>query len=863
MKPTLLTRFGLGLVLTLSVLLSTQAAEERDQQPYIVLVGINKYADPVIKPRPNAEADAQALYDLFTSKGHMGVSSDHVRLLLGTEDAKRKSETATHANILKAVQWAATQARRDDLVIIGFFGQGAPLGERSCYFATDSTFKDRGKNAVAAAEIEEKLKGLKSQRLCVFLDVNFKGFDLGNSKEPAPDANITNFYKEFLGKEENETNLGRVVFLAHRGLNPSLELENHGLFANVLLEALKGGADKEGYEPDGLVTIDELTQHIDKELPPLVQKHGKTKEEKEQTPFVLGGRASHFALTHNPAVTPTVETRLAKLDKLAKDQTLSPELQDEGRNFLSRMPKLEAHRALRKDYQKLTDGKLAVVDFLSNRDRLLEGMKLNRSAARSFAGKVIECTQQVRESYIRDISQGQLVAWAVRGLYQRIDEKIPNDIKDRLESATELREAELRDLLTDVREKLGKREDLDKHKDIDHALQRMLHHLDPYTTYIDPETLSQFERDVRKNYSGVGIQIRKHAETDMLMVVTPIKNSPAHKAGVLAGDIITHIKRDVDSDGNALDKPEVTPTKGMPLGDAVKKVLGKPDTKVKLSIQREGESKPVEIEITRSTIELETVFGTKRKSDESWDYVVDRENQIAYIRLSSFAGNTSRDLTRVMADLVENQGMKGLVLDLRFNPGGLLRAAVTISDMFMDDGAIVSVRPRVGREETYRGRHANSYLDFPMVVLVNGGSASASEIVSACLQDHQRAVIVGERSYGKGSVQNIQSFDGGQLKLTTATFWRPSNKNLNKSSTAGKDDEDWGVIPDKGMTVKLSSNETEELAEHQRNIEIIPRRDLKPKEAKAPFKDKQLDKALDYLRNQIRTASQDGGKKAG
>lgn len=859
MKP-LCTRFAVALALAVCVLFPALAAEERDQQAYVVLVGIDKYADPQIKPRPNAEADARALYDLFTNKDYLGVTNDHIRLLLGSADAKRNAEPATHDNVLKAVQWAATRAKRDDLVIIAFVGQGAPLGERSCYFASDSTFKDRAKNAVAAADIEEKLKNLKSQRLCVFLDVNFKGFDIG--KETAPDANVTNFYKEFLGKEDNDSNVGRVVFLAHRGFNPSIELPKQGLFASVLLDALKGTADKDGYEPDGLITVEELSQHLEKELPPLVQKHGKTKDEKELVHFVLGGRSSNFSLTRNPAVTPSVESRLAKLDKLAKDQVIAPDLQEEGRNLLNRMPKLEAHRNLRKDYQKLADGKLAIVDFLSNRDKALESMKLKRSAALSFARKVIEATQQVREAYIRDVNQGQLVAWAVRGLYQRIDEKMPQDVKDRLENAVELREADLTILLADVRERLGKREDLDKHKDIDHALQRMLQHLDPYTTYIDPETLAQFERDVRKNYSGVGIQIRKHAESDMLMVVSPIKNSPAHKAGIMAGDIITHIKREVDSDGNALDKPEIIPTKGLPLADAVKKVLGKPDTKVKLTIEREGASKPIDLEITRSTIELETVFGIKRKADESWDYVLDKENQIAYIRLSSFAGNTARDLGRVIAQM-EKEGLKGLVLDLRFNPGGLLRSAVTISDMFIDDGQIVSVRPRVGREEIHRGKHLGSYLDFPMVVMVNNGSASASEIVSACLQDHQRATIVGERSYGKGSVQNIQSFDGGQLKLTIASFWRPSGKNLNKSSTDGKDDDDWGVMPDKGFTVKLSAKERDELFEHQHDSEIIPRRDLAPKEAKAPFKDRQLDKALDHLRNQIRTASQDQGKKAG
>src|SRR5262249_46093820 len=145
----------------------------------------------------------------------------------------------------------------------------------------------------------------------------------------------------------------------------------------------------------------------------------------------------------------------------------------------------------------------------------------------------------------------------------------------------------------------------------------------------------------------------------------------------------------------------------------------------------------------------------KRKDDDTWDYYVDPTNQIAYVRLTNFARNTFPDLKKVVERL-EKKGLKGLVLDLRFNPGGLLTSAVDISDLFIDDGLIVTIKPRVGKEAAYTGEHEGSHLDFPMVCLVNGGSASGSEIVAACLQDHKRAIVMGERSYGKGSVQNIQ-----------------------------------------------------------------------------------------------------------
>jgi carboxyl-terminal processing protease len=234
---------------------------------------------------------------------------------------------------------------------------------------------------------------------------------------------------------------------------------------------------------------------------------------------------------------------------------------------------------------------------------------------------------------------------------------------------------------------------------------------------------------------------------------------------------------------------------------------------------------------------------------------------VAYVRLTIFGENTSRDLREVMRKLAK-EGIKGLVLDLRFNPGGYLQSAVEISDLFVDDGLIVTVKPRVGVEEPYYGHHANSYLGFPMVCLVNGGSASGSEILAACLQDQGRALVVGERSYGKGTVQEIKKFEGGELKMTIATFWRPNGKNLSKLSTKGTEDEDWGVRPDKGYLVKLSAKEHDDLEESQRNADIILPKGKGSKE-KSEFKDVQLEKGLEYLRDQIKTAAQLPNKKDG
>jgi C-terminal peptidase prc len=863
-----------GLIAALAIVLPSPAAEEAaPSRAFAVLVGIGKYADGKIQPRPHAEEDIKALYDLVTNKDYLGVEKERVRLLLGTPDAGRHSQAATKENILKAAHWVAGEAKKNDLVIFAFVGQGAALGERGdriAYLASDSTVKDMAKNSVLASALGEELDKLKSQRFAAFVDVYFKGYTPeggGNPIEP----NFTNsFFKEFLGKDDTEEEgpaHGRILYLATAGRFPSPDLDKHGAFAQVLLDGLKGKADREGYEPDGVVTADELTEYLTKELAPLQLKHAKSAREQART-LALSGEDAHFTVTQNPTVAAKVKERLEKFAKLAgSDPKLTPDITREGKDLLSRMPRLQAQRGLRKEYQALADGSLTVEKFLEKRESILEGTKLRRAQAQEFADKVIAATRTIRRDYVREINQGDMVGWAIRGLYSKVDEKIPEDMASRLAGVKDMKEKELQALLADVRQALGKREDLDKHKDIDIALVRMLNKLDPYTTYYDPESLEREKGQIQGRFIGVGIQIRKDSATDQLLVITPIMGSPAYKAGIQAGDIITTITREVDSFGKEVDPPEVIKTKGLDISDAVKKILGQPKTRVKLTVKRPGVEQPLEFDLVRNLVEVETVMGIKRKEDASWDYWVDAGSKIGYIRLTQFTRTSYRDMARIVAEL-KKQGVKGLVLDLRFNPGGLLDSARDITDLFIDDGVIVSIKPRVGSPYVMTGQREGSVTDFPMVCLVNGLSASGSEIVSAALQDHHRAIVLGERSYGKGSVQNVVDFereDGevkSQIKLTTASFWRPSGKNLNKASTAGKEADEWGVVPDK--VVRLTRAERDDLFEHQRNQEIIQPRDKPPStEDKVVFKDKQLDAALDYLRTQIKMANRTPTKKAG
>jgi carboxyl-terminal processing protease len=303
----------------------------------------------------------------------------------------------------------------------------------------------------------------------------------------------------------------------------------------------------------------------------------------------------------------------------------------------------------------------------------------------------------------------------------------------------------------------------------------------------------------------------------------------------------------------------------MRVSEAVDLITGDAGTKVVLTVVHEGIKEPSDLAITRAMIEVQSVLGDVRQpaNPKEWEYYVDKPNQIGYVRLISFSETTAAELRTLLGNL-QKEGLRGLVLDLRTNPGGLLRAAVDVSRMFLNEGRIVSTKGRNQQEEVYDAKPGGAIVpaDLPVAILLNRLSASASEIVAAALQDHKRAVIVGERSYGKGSVQNIIEMEGHKsaLKLTTASYWRPSGKNIHRFPDS-KDSEEWGVRPDPGYEVVLEDDERIDYVEYRRYRDVVPgkagalpprRKAEKDKTAeKKPFEDRTLQKALDYLRGRI------------
>lgn len=374
--------------------------------------------------------------------------------------------------------------------------------------------------------------------------------------------------------------------------------------------------------------------------------------------------------------------------------------------------------------------------------------------------------------------------------------------------------------------------DVDRRELMEAAIRGMLTKLDPYSNYISPKELDRFRSGVESEFGGVGLQVSN--ENGVLTVVSPIFNTPAYRAGIQAGDTIFEI--------------EGTSAKGMSLDDAIKRMKGPAGTTVKVKMRR-GEEEPKEYELAREVIQVATVLGDRRNEDDTWNYMFDDEKKIAYIRLTSFSRHTGTELKKALIDL-KAKGMRGLVLDLRYNPGGLLPVAIEICDHFVAEGKIVSTAGRNTKERVWNAHKEGTFEGFPLAVLINHYSASASEILAACLQDHQRGVIIGERSWGKGSVQNVIELESGKsaLKLTTAGYMRPNGKNIHRFEGAKEQDE-WGVKPNENFEVLHSDEEQTKLLADRRDRDVI----RKPAEATAKERptDKQLQKALEYLDSQL------------
>lgn len=383
--------------------------------------------------------------------------------------------------------------------------------------------------------------------------------------------------------------------------------------------------------------------------------------------------------------------------------------------------------------------------------------------------------------------------------------------------------------------------DVDDKKLQSASINGMLATLDPYTVYVPRDQEEAFNNALDGNLKGVGIQLSADMRPDGLEIVTPIDDSPAWKGGVLPGDILTKV------DGKSI--------VGTPLVDVVPKIQGPSGTNVTLTLKR-ADGKTLDVTLTRSEFVVPQVKGFERNPDQSWNYFADFDKHIGYIRLKQFTPDCAQQITDICKKLL-GQGMKGLVFDLRFNPGGRLEEAEQLIDLFVKHGVIVSVKGRNRPEQKTMAKEEGTLPDFPMAVLVNEESASASEVMAGSLKDNKRSVVVGARTYGKGSVQEVMPLDGnaGELKITVAYWYLPNGERVQRL----KDAKTWGVEPD--FVVPMDEQQQLRLVQEQVKSESMrialttpattQAADGTTKPTTQPI-DPQLDKALEVLRGQIK-----------
>lgn len=394
--------------------------------------------------------------------------------------------------------------------------------------------------------------------------------------------------------------------------------------------------------------------------------------------------------------------------------------------------------------------------------------------------------------------------------------------------------------------------DVDRRELMEAAIRGMLGHLDQYSSFIPPRDVRRFNQMVEQEFGGIGITV--NMRNGRLIVVSPLPGTPAYRAGIRAGDVIVEV--------------EGQTTEGMSLNDAVRHLQGPVGRPVTIRVVHPGpDSRPEEIHLVRQLIKAPTVRGDRYDENDEWEFMLEGEPRIGYVRLSHFSKYTAEEVERAMDGLLK-ENVQGLIVDLRFNPGGLLESAIEIADKFLEKGNIVSVRGRNVPERSWDAKKSGSYPLFPMAVLVNGYSASASEVLSACLQDNHRAVIIGERTWGKGSVQNVIRMEQGDsaLKLTTASYHRPSGVNIHRFPDM-KESAEWGVTPDEGYAMKYSREQWRAWDRQRARQDVLRREGEVPEELtedgddndpedSTEFEDTQLAAAINYIKQKISAAAE-------
>lgn len=380
------------------------------------------------------------------------------------------------------------------------------------------------------------------------------------------------------------------------------------------------------------------------------------------------------------------------------------------------------------------------------------------------------------------------------------------------------------------------------------AVEAAVGRLDENSAYLRDAGRDALESALDQRFGGVGLELALDPKSRQPIVVSPVIRSPAWRAGVAAGDLVAAV------DGVV--------TAGLPLRDTVERLRGRSGAAVTLtilpaaaggpSLDPAAAPPPRDVVLVREAIEVESVQGDRRRDDGGWIWMLEDEPGVAHVRITTFGERTAAELDAALAAIAAEDRIRGLVLDLRGNPGGLLQAAIDVCDVFLDEGVIVAMR-RGGAStaddsaslDERRATTGQRLAELPVAVLVDGLTASAGEIVAACLQDAGRATVVGSRTFGKGTVQSLVPLSDGRglLKLTTAEYLRPSRKTIDRDPNAGEDDA-WGVRPDAGFEANPTAEAVERLTEWRRRRDVVWPPGRQPRAAGAPPRPREIDAVL-------------------
>jgi carboxyl-terminal processing protease len=471
--------------------------------------------------------------------------------------------------------------------------------------------------------------------------------------------------------------------------------------------------------------------------------------------------------------------------------------------------------------------------------------------ALAYAQRVLVLTQTVADQYVRPVSRADLILAALTGLYEAARLPLPRTLPDDLRKASA--DGDLLLFLARTRDSLTEGEPLPGNEALLASCRGLTRVLDPHSCLVSGEELRR-SRGVDQQH-GIGVELIENLGVGPLVIKTVYPGGPAQKAGLRPGDAITHVDGKSVA-GLTADQVQADFRKNLLVASMAIEPASfnnDPDL-VQLTVQRADVKTPWEVSLERQSFKPETVLGVMRQDDNSWDYLLDRERKLAHVRVANLGTGTADELEDVLKGL-RSAGVRGLILDLRWCPGGYLNEAVEVASQFLGDCVIATVKARTQEDRPYlsSAERPVKLLDLPLVVLVNGETSGGAELIAAALQDHKRAAVAGQRTLGKASVQSPLDIgvQGLGMKLTSGTFVRPSGKNLHRFPESGPADV-WGVRPEPKLEFRMSPELTREVRDGWQRQTLRPGTSRERLPLDDPAADPQRQAALQALRDLVK-----------